>query len=377
MNEQPAIGAYPRIRVSGDAAERSHQYGEQAAARIALIRDGYERAFAAKGIDWVGATRIARRYLPAIEQYAPHLLEELRGIAEGSGLTFDEILVINSRSEILSSATRAKGAELARFVGECTSFAIEADRAPTGEAVVGQNWDWLESLQDGVILLEVERTDGPNYVTLVEAGLLGKMVLTQNGVALGMNTLVTSRDAVTDGIPYHLQIRALADAQHVPHALEILGGMPRATSGNFVLSDTSGAVLDIESSPGGPRNLTPIGAAEGTLSHANHFVEPVADGHDLAPISMPDSYVRLGRLRRHLGVVGGVFSEAELQAALRDHVGYPNSVCCHPDMGSGPNERWKSLAAVLLSPKSRVLRYTAGPSCENEWNAIDYAELLG
>lgn len=365
---------YPRIRVSGDAYERSRQYGELARSQIEVVRNGYERAFAAKKISWADAAGIARRHLPAIERHTPRLLDEIRGIAAGSGCSFDDILIINLRSEILNSVTQAQGASLS---GECTSFAIEADRAPSGEAVVGQNWDWLESLEAGVIVLEVERTDGPDYVTLVEAGLLGKVVLTANGLALGMNTLVSSRDAITDGVPYHLQIRAVADAKHATNALEILAAMPRATSGNFVLADAAGAVLSVESSPGGPANVVPICAADGTVSHANHFVAPIPGGYDLAPLAMADSYVRLGRLRRHLSAVSERYRVEDLRAALEDHVGYPNAVCCHPDPNAGPEERWKSLAAVNLAPRSRRFSYTAGPPCESDWIELDYAQWLG
>ncbi|MBK0418817.1 hypothetical protein JD276_07190 [Leucobacter sp. CSA1] len=363
--------AYPRVRISGEAADRSRQYGELAAAQIAIIRSGYERAFAAKGVEWEAAIRIARGYLPAIERHAPHLLVEIRGIAEGSGLPFDDILAINCRSEVLNGATRAKGAALR---GECTSFAVEADRSPFRGAVVGQNWDWLEELEGGVVILEVARPDGPDYVTLVEAGLLAKMVLTASGLALGMNTLVSSRDAVTAGVPYHLQIRSVADAAHAAEALEILAGMPRATSGNFVLADASGAILNVEASPGGPDNLSITASDDGTLTHANHFTEPIVGGFDLAPIAMADSYARLGRMRRRFASVGGGFADADLRGALQDHVGYPNSVCCHPDERSEPAARWKTLAGVLISPFDRRFGYTAGPPCESDWIELDYPE---
>ncbi|MBN9613026.1 MAG: hypothetical protein J0H64_06125, partial [Actinobacteria bacterium] len=32
---------------------------------------------------------------------------------------------------------------------------------------------------------------------------------------------------------------------------------------------------------------------------------------------------------------------------------------------------------MLISPRSRRLSYTAGPSCENPWVELDYAEWLG
>ncbi|MBL3700571.1 C45 family autoproteolytic acyltransferase/hydolase [Leucobacter luti] len=368
---------YPRIRVRGSAAARAHQYGAAAAPQIRIIRDGYERAFAAKGIDWAAAVSTARSYLPAIETHLPLLLDEIRGIAAGSGLGFDDILTINCRTEILNGATAAGAVRAAgKAAGECTSFALEADRTAWGTPGVGQNWDWLESLQRGAIVLEVERTDGPNYVTLVEAGLLAKMMLTATGLAVGINTLVSSLDGAVQGVPFHFMIRALADAEHVPAALESLARFPRASSGNYVFAGADGAVLNVETAPGDAAGVRAQLSDTGAVAHSNHFIDPVAGGHDLAPLALADSYFRLGRITRSVVQRTSPVTEDELRTALSDHAGYPNSVCCHPDTAASPDSRWKTLATVLLRPSERTLTYAAGPACEHAWETIDYSEFL-
>ncbi|MFC7765219.1 C45 family autoproteolytic acyltransferase/hydolase [Leucobacter soli] len=359
--------------MSGDAGERSRRYGELARQQILITRRGYERAFAAKGVDWARATAQARAYMPAIERHLPGLLDEIRGIAEGSGLAFEEILTINCRSEILHAATVAKAG---RIIGECTSFALEPDRTASGETVLGQNWDWLEFLSDATILLEVEREDGPNYATLVEAGLLAKMILTESGLAIGINTLATSLDGTADRVPFHFVIRSLADSPHIAGALERVAGVPRAASGNYILANADGAVLNFETSPGGPRNVTPQIATTGAVVHANHFVDPVPGGHDLAPLAMADSFVRFGRMTRRVARAEDRLSDEDLRAALADHAEWPNSVCCHPDPAGGPDERWTTIASVVMHPARRALAFTVGPPCENAWHEIDYRELL-
>lgn len=368
---------FPRIRIRGDAFERSRQYGEAAREQIRLTRSGYERAFAAKGTGWEQAIAQARGFLPAIEQHAPELIEEIRGIAEGSGLTFDEILTINCRSEILHAATVAKAERIGGFRGECTSFALEPDRTTAGQAVVGQNWDWLDFLSDATILLEVERQDGPNYVSLVEAGLLAKMILTQSGLGIGINTLASSLDGSGKGLPFHFVIRSLADSPHIAGALERISSVPRAASGNYILANADGAVLNVETSPGGPRNARPQISTNGSVVHANHFIDPVPGGHDLAPMSMADSFVRLGRMTRLIGKAEAPLSTDAMRVALSDHAEWPNSICCHPDPGSGPSERWITIASVVMHPSRRSLAYTVGPPCENDWHELDYRELLG
>lgn len=358
--------------MSGDSATRSEQYGHLAATQIAIIRDGYERAFAAQGVSWAEATAQARGYLPAIETHLPDLVTELRGIATGSGLGFDEILTINCRTEILHRATVASVPTSTRIPGECSSFAFEGDRVSTGAAVIGQNWDWLAFLQPGTVILEVERPDLPNYVTLVEAGLLGKITLTASGLALGLNTLVTSLDGRADGVPFHCVIRALADSPHIAAALETVSRLPRASSGNYLLAGSDGAILNLETSPGGPRNVRPQVARDGALFHTNHFLDRVPGGFDLAPVGMSDSFVRFGRIERRLGSAVDPHPDAALRAALIDHVAAPNSVCCHPDPSSPEGAQWTTIASTILTPATATLEYTAGPPCESTWNRIDY-----
>ena len=393
----------PRIRISGSPAERSEQYGRLAREQILHIRAGYEHAFAAKGTSWDEAVAFSREFLPFIDAYAGHLRDEIAGIAAGSGLAFDEVLTLNCRSEVLYAATvrrhtsiaggvpggttgeitgeitggRASGSAgvAAQHRGECSALALEADRTSTGQPLVAQNWDWLEALGPGVILLEVEREDGPNYVTLVEAGLLAKMSMNAHGVAMGITTLASTRDGRPSGLPFHVLIRMLADAPHVSAAVEMLASVPRATGGNFMLATATGAVLNIETSPGAAENISPQVSLSGALVHTNHFLDPVPGGADLAALAMPDSFVRYGRLRRAVDQHERL-SPTEIQRALSDHSDFPNSICCHPDVAADPRSRWATLSSVVLHPESRALEFAPGVPCSTEWERVDYSELL-
>ncbi|MGK0741630.1 C45 family autoproteolytic acyltransferase/hydrolase [Leucobacter sp. Z1108] len=373
----------PRIRISGSPAERSEQYGRLAREQILHIRAGYEHAFAAKGTSWEHAVDFARQFLPFIDAHASHLRGEMEGIAAGSGLSFDEILTLNCRSEILYAATVRTHASIKAgsaypampLLGECSAMALEGDRTSTGQPLVAQNWDWLEALGPGVILLEVEREDGPNYVTLVEAGLLAKMSMNAHGVAMGITTLASTRDGTPAGLPFHVLIRMLTDAPHVSAAVEMLASVPRATGGNFMLATATGAVLNIETSPGAAENISPQVSLSGALVHTNHFLDPVPGGADLAALAMPDSFVRYGRLCRAVDQHERL-SHTEIQRALSDHGDFPNSICCHPDVVTDPRSRWATLASVVMHPKSRALEVAQGTPCSSGWDQLDYSELL-
>ncbi|WP_427869357.1 C45 family autoproteolytic acyltransferase/hydolase [Leucobacter luti] len=367
---------YRTIRISGTRSERSRQYGELARTEIHATRAGYERAFASAGVSWAEARAYARGFLPSIEAHLPEILVEIRGIAEGSGLEVDDVLALNCRTEILHRATVAGARPALARAGECTSVAVEADRSASGRSFVAQNWDWLEYLQPGTIILQVERPDGPNYVSVVEAGLLAKVCLTASGIALGVNTLVSSLDGPDSGVPFHFAIRAVLDAPNIAGAVETLAAIPRASSGNYILGHASGAVLNVEASPGGPANLSVQVSTSGHLVHANHFLDPVAGGHDLAAVAMSDSFVRYGRVQRALSEHRGLLDDDAVTRALSDHAEHPNSVCCHPDLNAEASKRWKTLASVILDPRAGCLSLAAGPPCESSWSQHDFSIFL-
>jgi len=368
---------YPRYRVSGDATTRSTQYGRIAHAEIRRTRDGYEQAFAAKGVSWGDAVAFSLGFVPAIQKAFPELLREMHGIAEGAGIPFADILTMNCRTEVLWRAAVAREHSLTGGPrGECSSFALEPDRTALGRPLVGQNWDWLEVLADGVIVLEVERPDAPNFVTIVEAGLLAKTTMNQAGVTIGINTIVSSLDGGSEGVPFHVLVRAVADAEHVSDVVGILASVRRASSGNYIVAAENGAVLNIETAPGDSRTVHPLIAGDGAVVHTNHFVRAPAGGHDLAPAQMSDSFVRYGRLERLIGRHRAPLTLSDLQSALADHVDAPSAICCHPDLRDAPAARWATLASVVMDPTARILHFAEGSPCTRAWSACDYSVFL-
>lgn len=373
---------YPRIRVSGGPFERGEQYGSLARPQVHHARSGYERSFASKGVPWAEAVIHAQGFAESIQRFFPDIWEEMRGIAMGANLPFEDILAMNCRTEILwralvSSHQMATGqATSLRGVGECSSFAIAPTHTAMGHTLMGQNWDWLLHGFDSVILLEVEREDGPNYVTIVEAGLLAKTVMNEHGIGMAVNTLVTSTDGSTPGVPFHVLLRALADCERVFDAVELLASHPRASSGNYVLGAADGAILNIETGPGDARNINIQIAKHGKTFHTNHFLDSVQGGFDLAPVAMSDSYVRLSRLRELVGIKAQAVTVAALDQALRDHTDAPGSICCHPDGRSDPAAQWSTVMSVVMDLENRVLHLAEGNPCLAPRNAVDYAEFL-
>ncbi|MFS2279482.1 C45 family peptidase [Microbacterium sp. OR21] len=368
-----AASGYPRIRVSGDPYERGLQYGTLARRQVRNGRDGYERNFAGNGIDWAGACALAERYAGPIRRHFPQIWRELEGIAAGSGLDVADVLAMNCRTEIMWERANRAASE-AGIRGECTSFGLAPDRTAIGRTLIGQNWDWLVHSFDSVVVLEVEREDEPNYVTIVEAGLLAKFSLNAHGLAVGVNTLATTADIDTRGIPFHVLLRALVDCRTTYDAVELLAGVPRAASGNFLVGTPDGAILDIECEPGCVEGVHVLPAFGGQVAHANHFLSRTV-ASDLALTQLSDSYVRQQRMTDLLAA-RAEHTQDSLHAILTDHVGSPGSICCHPDSRTPEAKQWASICSIVIDPAEREVWLCEGIPCRTERRRISCAELL-
>ncbi len=76
----------PIIVSEGDAFTRGRHLGRSAADRVARTVAFYMALFEQRaGLDRNRVLAEAERFMPAIDGYAPDLMEEIRGIAAGSG----------------------------------------------------------------------------------------------------------------------------------------------------------------------------------------------------------------------------------------------------------------------------------------------------
>lgn len=368
---------YPHIRVSGDPRTRGVQYGEQARQRIVGGIAAYERAFATSaGWTWSQAVAAASHLVDPVRDVFPEYLEEMEGIADGAGVSFDDIFTMNARTEVMWAATvRQTEADRARFARECSSFALLPFRTESGHTLLGQNWDWLAHSFDTLIVLEVEQPDRPNFVTVVEAGLLAKASLNSSGLGVAVNTMVTSADTAEPGLPFHVLIRAFADCDTLTEAIYTASKHQRSSSGNYLLAHADGLAVNLETAPGDYRGVTPLLPVNGALVHTNHFTAPIAGPRDVGHYAMADSLIRLQRVQRSIADNPAPASVDQLNTALSDHADFPSAVCCHPD-DRHADEQWATVMSVVMDLDARELYLSEGNPCQHEPEHLTFPGLL-
>jgi isopenicillin-N N-acyltransferase-like protein len=369
-------GGFPHVRAAGGPRERGLAYGEQARNRVRRSVDAYRDVFAVEaGWDWPTVRAHAREYALPIKRFDARYLDEIDGIAEGAGLDQADVLAINVRTEIMFAARARQAADPSRRVGECTAFAVTPERSAEGHTLIGQNWDWLLHSRDTVVVLEAQQDEGPDYVTVVEAGLLAKTGMNSSGVGLVTNALASDADAGVPGVPYHVALRAVLDAETISDAYAALQRGFRSSSANYLVAHVDGLAVDIEGAPGDFDQLFLSFPSGGVLLHTNHFLSPRFSGRDVGLWVMPDSPFRLERIGGAVASEGRPSLET-FRMALADHANFPSGVCCHPDARSAPHDRGTTVASVLMDLDERTMWVADGHPCTTPYERLDYAGFL-
>lgn len=354
----------PHVRVSADDPfERGRQLGATTADRIQRSIEIYDETFSYyTALPWPRIKDFAARFREPIEAYDAAIMREIEGVAAGASLDLEDLLAINARSEIMFGLAR-------RGAPECTTFFAGPPATADGHVLVGQSWDWRPCCESNVVLVEVEQGDRPSFVSIVEAGQVGKLGFNSAGIALGVNLLVSDVDHGEANVPFHVILRGILNARTPEEAVAAVVRARRGASGNYVIASATGEAVDLETGPGGVETVRMIHPENGLLWHSNHFTCDIPFG-DAVVDKWVDSPVRLQTIGERLDSARGTLTRESATEHLRDHTGYPDSICRHPNDDVPEVERSASVVAWVIDATDRVASLRVGTPCSGEFTTF-------
>jgi isopenicillin-N N-acyltransferase-like protein len=359
-----SAAAPPRVQVSGAPHERGVQLGRQAQERIGRTLALYRETFAHyTGLGWDEVCERAKAFQPAIDAYDAELLPEMAGTAEGAGVAFEDILAINTRTEVMYGFS-------GRMAAECTAFGARGSATENGEVLIGQNWDWLPPSSESAIVLEMEIPGRASFVTFVEAGLLAKVGFNDAGIGLVANLLLTDEDRGEPGVPFHAVLRNVLAARSFEEAVGAVTRARRASSGNYLIAGVDGDLADLEARPGGPDAVHRIDPTRDRVLHANTFCGPIGSASDRGIDALPDSPRRTARIEQLLDQHHGRLDAGVAGEMLRDHDGAPSSICRHADESLHPLERIMTIGSMVVELTASRMNLALGAPCEHGYETI-------
>lgn len=343
------------VDIAGGHRQIGQQLGEACRDGVAAALDILMHEIPASRRD--RAREQALGFLDPIARHAPHLVEELEGLAEGARVPLSDALLLQVRFELVGY--EAPGAE------GCTSFSY----ATAGSVVAGQNVDTTPEPRELGIVVRIRPDDGPAMAMYTYyPGMLGYLGINDAGLACFGNAVVCSGWKV--GFPRYLTLRTVLESRSVDEATERVRGLERGSSINVILADASGSKRDLE------LTVDQVGAIESDdpyLVHANHYVVDEFTADDVLVGIAPDSVDRMETMRRRFaGTSGRELGVEDVKEFLRDHDGFPHSICRHRvEPPRNTADKQTTIASLVGEPREGRLHVCFGNPCLEDYLVVE------
>ncbi len=324
-----------------------------------------------------------RRVFGPMERETPvEYLEELKGIADGSGLDYKTVFRATFLSDynmitLLDAATGS--------AGECSGVFASGPATSTGELVVGRNTDYEGQKQwiDHQVIFFYDYPGAHRYVKVTTAGLLKcNSAMNEVGMVVSGHFMLFS-PADPHGYSFTIfENEIMRKMSSMPDVVALLTDNPRCGAFGLTVGDgKTGEALGFEATY---ERLGIREMEEGAIVTTNFAQSPEQFAADIAAklnIQMRDVYGRYARLKSlvssHYGGIDPT-TVAEFMSDSMDTIegvnrerGGGNVVCGSPNVTS-----------VVFLPARGLFWIASGeggmPACKNAYTGYDFwAELNG
>lgn len=345
------------IEVSGSHREMGRQIGEAGREPIQKSVDNARTLINSSAdtlqLDWEQAKLQSRKYLPFAEERYPQYVDELHGIAEGSKVPFDDIVVLNVMEAVTMDALH---------LTRCTSMAINQERTENGHVLAAHNEDWTPDDEDGVMVISAKPDKEPPFLAMTYGGLLSNVGFNAHGIAQLIDSVYPND--VRIGIPRLVVSRAVLASRRISGAMGRVLIDHREAGYNHLIVHESGEMYSVEVSA---KKFEVLSTTDGAIAHTNHYLDPQMKLIEKDPHELLSSRVRYFRASRLLRQKEKHTLES-LQAIQQDHVNFPNSICNHNTEEIYPLDREKTISALVIDLTTREMHITWGNPCQNQYH---------
>lgn len=327
---------FPYLEVSGSYYEVGFKIGGFLKDKI-QERIGLRRESTHNYKDYLGQIG---PYKEEAQKTFPKLIEELRGYADGAGVSFDECFLANTREVFdyyISQWEKRHGPD------HCTIVVSLGEN----KTVVGHNEeDWLPEAIDDLYVLKANINGvsfmGLNYITELSGNSAS---LNSCGLVQCINTLYSDNRV---GVPRNFLARAVLECTSLDETEKLIEGTKRASGFNHVL------VKDREI-----RNVETLSRAVGVqrisgqvCAHTNHFLSPKLEPFEKN--SYPGTKRRLKRARE---LVRPSMKPAEMISLLSDSSDSEYPIC----------NASETIGSVVIIPEEKEVWVCYGHPCAGEF----------
>ena len=299
-------------------------------------------------MDWEEVKSFALKYHPYLEESWPKYVAEMKGVADGAGITYEDVLALNVRTEIAFGA----------FSDGCTALSWRGSHT----SILAQNWDWNTEQAENLICLKIKQDKGLSLEMITEAGIIGKIGLNEKGVGCTLNAL-RAKGTSYSKLPCHLALRTVMESESREAAVANLERAGVASSCHILVADaTGGTGLECSS-----EDIIKLEMSrDGIITHTNHFVLEHKSGV-VESIALLDTKFRLMRINELLNAAKEEEPSQEVvDRMLRDEMEGDGAAICR----STGKDTMATLFSIVMDLNKRTARVLVGRPVEPKMKII-------
>jgi isopenicillin-N N-acyltransferase like protein len=222
----------PILYLHGTPYENGFQHGKIMKNRIIELigfwKNDIEKKYHISADKFITTFLDSTNYIPAIKKWTPELLEEIKGISDGSGIDFNTIFAFQLIDEIWTNA------RLINIPHHCTSVGINNYKKNGSSNYIAQNIDITPFYHGFEILLDIKdkNTDSRKLVTTF-AGYIGANGLNKH-IGITENTLSDLKSSI-DGLPVCCIARGVLEKTSFEEAVNFIKTIKHASGQNYII----------------------------------------------------------------------------------------------------------------------------------------------
>ena len=303
----------------------------------------------------------------SIKKWTPELYEEIRGIAEGSGQPFNDIMILNLLDEFWVYIDNINN-------HHCSGMGVPARKGKP--SYISQNMD-LETYTDGFqVLMRLQRTkDSPEQLILTHPGLILLNGLNEEGIGACFNTLM-QLEANATGLPVAFVGRRILNSTDKDDLLQFIQTVNHASGQNYIIGIRN-EVYDFEASASKVVRFDPKNE-NGTIYHTNHpivndnvkpwFREFNPNAEEGLQLSGTNSHLRLKAVESRLKARKEIDVNL-LKETLRSKDDANNPVC---RTNNGNGRAFTFASTIMTLSKNPRIEILAGPPDESNYITVSF-----
>ncbi len=345
-------GAYQPLVLVGTAYQRGVIHGETLKGPIhdlvGLWKEDLKNGFGGEVDELIRRFFEKTNFIPSIKQWTPDLLEEIKGIADGSGIDFDTMLAFQFLDELWLNMEPI-------LKEHCSSLGFSA--GATEPTYLAQNMD-IEEFHDGfqvVLHIKLPDSDLESFISSF-AGMIGLNGMNNKAIGICCNAEFQLNHAL-DGLPVAFVVRGVLQQQSEKEAIAFLREIKHSSGQNYLIGGPQ-RVYDFECSSNQVAQYKPKGHEKITW-HTNHPLTNHDYSHSYramfekegSPVVPANSAARFQSLKRQLeaGSAGPRLTHIKKVLASKESIK-------HPICGSmGEKEFYHSIGLFTFASTIMVL----------------------